>query len=511
MMAQMMRLLMWLAFALLFTACETRPVDKYVLIDVDGGQVQKSTTATTVAGALDEAGVELAPLDRVQPDLNEPLERSTHIIITRVREELSHEERPMPFPRTLLRDESMADGISRVLQLGVNGREVLTYRTVYENDQEIAHDLVSQQAVEIPREEIVVVGAKGLLTSVPINGTIVYLSNNNGWLMHDASGNKRPLTFTGDLDGRVFALSPSANRLLFTRRASVGGAAGAVGPLNALFQVDTQTTDSTGTAVGVEDVLYADWLSDTQIVFSTAERTVGAPGWKAHNDLWRYDLTSRQKERLLEPLSNIAYAFWGVSFVLAPDRQRMVYASADELGFVDMSSGVRSVLQPFPVYQTNAGWVWTPDLSWSPDMRFIAATLHAPPPETPNPELASLFDVWAINTNGSFAAPLAADVGMFANPVWSRQGSIAYAQARQPRESADDQYDLFVMNADGGNKRRTFPLNGGHGLTNPQFAWSSNGEKVLALQDGNLFMVDVNGISAAQLSADGGGVQVRWR
>jgi len=155
--------------------------------------------------ALDEAGVELAPLDRVQPDLNEPLERSTHVIITRVREQFSSEERTLPFPRTLLRDESMADGTSRVLQLGVNGREELSYRTVYENDQEISRDLVAQHAVEIPREEIVVLGARGLLKCVPINGTIVYLSNNNAWLMRDSSANKRPLTFTGDLDGRVFA------------------------------------------------------------------------------------------------------------------------------------------------------------------------------------------------------------------------------------------------------------------------------------------------------------------
>ena len=183
-----------LVIALLSAACEARATDKYVLIDVDGAQLQQSTSATTVAGALQGAGIELAPLDRVQPDLNEPLERSTHIIVTRVREELSHEERTLPFPRTLLRDESMADGTSRVLQLGVNGREALTYRTLYENDQETSRELVSQQAVEIPREEIVVVGAMGLLKSVPTNGSIIYLSNNNGWLMRDASGSKRPLT-----------------------------------------------------------------------------------------------------------------------------------------------------------------------------------------------------------------------------------------------------------------------------------------------------------------------------
>jgi Tol biopolymer transport system component len=306
-------------------------------------------------------------------------------------------------------------------------------------------------------------------------------------------------------------MSPDGTRVLFTRRASVGGAAGAVGPLNALFLLDSQSIGDSGIALGVEDVLYADWLSNGQIIYSTGERTVGAPGWKAHNDLWTYDLAAHRKAVVLAPLSGIEYAFWGVSFALAPDRKRIVFAAADALGFVEVSSGTLNVLQQFPALETNAGWVWTPDVTWSPDMRFVAATLHAPPPETPRPELAQLFDVWVLSTNGSFAAPLAPDTGMFANPVWSRQGSIAYAQARHPRDSADDQYDVFVMNADGGNKRRIFPLQGDHGLTNPQFEWSSDGERLLVLQDGNLYVVSGSGKSAAQLTADGGGTQLRWR
>jgi len=70
---------------------------------------------------------------------------------------------------------------------------------------------------------------------------------------------------------------------------------------------------------------------------------------------------------------------------------------------------------------------------------------------------------------------------------------------------------VFVMNVDGGNKQRIFPPLGAHGLTNPQFAWSNDGAQLLALYDGNLFMVDVNAKSAAQLTADGGGTQLRWQ
>ena len=80
-----------------------------------------------------------------------------------------------------------------------------------------------------------------------------------------------------------------------------------------------------------------------------------------------------------------------------------------------------------------------------------------------------------------------------------------------PQQSADSEYDLWVMNVDGSNKQRVFPAQGEHGMTNPQAAWSADGRQLIVLQDGNLFLVDVATGTAAQLTADGGGTQLRWR
>jgi hypothetical protein len=506
-----MRLRIALLLWLLLASCGPRTAEKLVVIEVDGRRIERQTQAASIGEVLNEAGIQRGPLDRVTPDLNDPTDRVTRITVTRVREELLSEQRVVAFSRTLLRDEAIAEGLSRIIQLGVNGHEELIYKVVYENGAESTRDLVSQRTTELAREEIVLVGAKGFLRSVPLAGTIFYVSNGNAWLMRDASAFKRPLTYSGDLDGRVFAVAPDGSRLLFSRRSSVGGAVGAVGPLNSLWLLDTRVADESPVTVGIDDVLYADWLSNTQLVFSTAERTAGAPGWKAHNDLLTLDLSTNTRQTLMAPLTHFAYAFWGAAFALAPDHTRIVYAGADELGFVELPSGNRTVLQQFPVYQTLAGWVWTPDVAWSPDMRLVAATLHAPPPDTPNPELAPIFDVWVVNTAGAFAAQLAPDTGMFANPAWSKQGRIAYAQAQRPKESADSEYDLWVMNVDGSNKQRVFPSQGEHGMTNPQAVWSADGRQLIVLQDGNLFLVDATTGSSAQLTADGAGTQLRWR
>ncbi|MBI5878946.1 MAG: G5 domain-containing protein [Chloroflexi bacterium] len=505
-------LLLACIFAWLF-ACAPRPVEKYVVIEVDGKQIQRQTQAVTVADALLEARVQLGPLDRVSPDLVEPAERSARIIVTRVREETEVETRLLPFRRTVLRDEALSDGISRVLQLGVNGTEELRYKAIFENGVEISRDLVSQAATVIPREEIVLVGAKGTLTSVPVTGTLFYASNANAWIMRDFSGAKRPLTFSGDLDGRVFAVAPDGGRLLFTRGATVGGAVGAVGPLNSLWTVDTRILGEAAAPLGLDNVLFAEWITGTQIIFSSGERTVGAPGWKAHNDLWLYDTISKTRKLLLPPMTGFAYGYWGVTWALSPDRRRVVYASADEIGLVDVPSGVRTVLQALPVYQTRAGWVWTPDVTWSPDGRLILATLHAPPPGTTDPERAETFDVWAIQPGGAFAAPLAPAAGMLSNAAWSRQDRIAYGQAHNPQQSADGQYDIFIMDVDGSNKVRIFPATGDRGVTNPQMAWSADGRWVVVLQDGNLYQADTQtgGKGVQQLTTDGGGTLVRWR
>ena len=78
-------LLIAMLWCFCLSGCGTRTVEKYVVIEVDGKSIQMETNAVTIAEALGEARVQLGPLDRVTPDLNEPTDRSNRIIVTRVR------------------------------------------------------------------------------------------------------------------------------------------------------------------------------------------------------------------------------------------------------------------------------------------------------------------------------------------------------------------------------------------------------------------------------------------
>lgn len=54
-----------------------------VIVHEDGRQIDLQTTATTVGGALSEAGIALYLADRVEPNLNQPLSAGMHIYIQR--------------------------------------------------------------------------------------------------------------------------------------------------------------------------------------------------------------------------------------------------------------------------------------------------------------------------------------------------------------------------------------------------------------------------------------------
>src|SRR5713226_5503652 len=74
----------FISLIVLLAACESRAQDKVMIIEVDGQEIRWPTKAKTVGDVLAEAHIQRGPLDRVEPDLNELIERSSRITLTRV-------------------------------------------------------------------------------------------------------------------------------------------------------------------------------------------------------------------------------------------------------------------------------------------------------------------------------------------------------------------------------------------------------------------------------------------
>ena len=491
-------------------SCQPQP--KQLFIEVDNSRRTVTTDTATVREALAAAGVSLGALDRAKPDLYVETAPDMVIVVTRVEEKYETERVTVPFEHETAVNEALPAGESRVIQLGVNGEDEVTYRRVLENGIEVERTEISRTSVSRPVNEIVAVGAREELPAVSLGGTIAYLSAGNAWLMRDSSAGRQPLTTAGDLDGRVFELSPDGHSLLFSRRLT----GDAQTPLNQLCSVDTTIVGERPISLPIQGALYAEWSPDgTQVAYSTAQRSASPPGWRANNDLWLVQ-AGQLISGTLRPTQLISantageYSWWGSTFRWAPDGQKIAFAGADHVGVVEVLSGRLRTLAQFVPYRTYSEWVWTPAPAWSADSAFVAAAIHGAPLAAEDAQDSPAFDLWAFAADGSFKVPLAGQVGMWACPSWGAAG-VLYGQAANPLQSADSRYALMLRDRDGSNPRQLFPVNQELGVeTPPQVAWSPSGQEYVFVYNGNLYLSDVRGGAQRQLTTDSQNSQPRW-
>ena len=494
-----------------------QPEPMYVTLTADGQEqwLQVTNPDLTVRDLVDAAGLELGPMDRVEPDLYVFVTEGMEVAVTRVTESFETERQTLPFGHKTVKSEGVPRGERRLLQAGLNGELEITYLVTLEDGVEVSREEVNRQILAQPVDETVLVGVQAELSSVPISGTVVYLSGGNAWIMRQSTELRRNITGSSDLDGRVFSLSRDGSRLAFTR-SNPGDDSG---PINSLWMARTSLVGEDPEYLGVTDVVWAGWAPDgRRLAFSTAERTGGVPGWKAKNDLYVLTLADEGSgeestiEQVLSPTSEIPYAWWGRSYAWAPNGQYLAYSQADQVGVVSVADGALVSLLSFPEYRTHSHWAWVPGVSWSRDGYFLAFVSHEGDLDGLQPEDSPVFGLWIVSADGQLRMRLVEEVGMWSQPNWSVADGelLAYGQAQSPRNSQDSRYELFVMDRDGSNKRRLFPPEGWMGLIAPDVAWAPHGGAVLFENEGNLYVVDLATGVLSQLTGDGQSSHPRW-
>ncbi|MBL7063935.1 MAG: G5 domain-containing protein [Anaerolineae bacterium] len=525
-----------LLLLLSLTACVPADPDgsRTVTLVADGETRTLTTEALTVRDLLVEAGVTLDEDDRVTPVEPTFIEDGMTVHVTRVEVHIETEQREISFERHTVRDASVPAGETRLLEPGITGIEELTYRVTIEDDVEVERRLVRQVTLQEPRAEVILIGVQSEFKPVPITGTVAYIANHNAWVMQTTSPNRRRLTHTGDLDGRVFSLSPDGAYLLFTRVVPAGGTE-EITPtveetekeyLNTLWMIETATADAEPVQLEAKNVLWAGWEPECKvtpagtgchIAYTTGLPVEASPGWKAENDLWvarprAGDGQLLGRRRIVEPSAGGAYGWWGPTYAWSPDGQSLAYARADEVGVVRAYDGAQTPLARFPPYRTYAPWVWTPTVSWSPEGEFIVTTLHGPAPTGEAPEDSPVFDVWALAANGTLTAGLSSEAGMWAAPVYAPEGdTIAFGHARSPYASQTSSYDLYLMDRDGSDRRPLFPPAEEIGLEYPEMAWGPGGDRLIVVYQGRLYLIYITDGKVHQLTDEGGVTTVRWR
>lgn len=516
-------LLLLLAVSTL-TACRSPQVtseDIAIRITADGEAREMTLPAgSTVSQAYQTANITVGNLDKSEPPLYTVLKDSDSITLIRVEEKFETEEQVIPFERQVVRNESLPDGETRLVQAGVNGLQEITHRIVLEDGEEISRSIVKSVILQEGAPEIVMVGAQSSFAPLPIPGKIAYLAGGNAWLIDTSTANRTPIVTTGDLDGRIFFLSPNGSYLVFTRKSTKP----ADQEINTIWSV--RTNGGKPVATGIANVVhYAEWIPGTNsIAYSTVEPRSAAPGWQANNDLHRYSITTGAKAKMLDASSGGVYGWWGSVYSFSPDG-RLAYARPDGIGLVDIDGKYIKPLLDITPFNTHSDWAWLPSLAWGADGDTLYYTSHAPPPSLVNEEDSPFFDLNAVSFSNNANVEIVKQTGMFAYPSSSylqsssreRQYQVAYLQAIFPEQSETSRYRVVVMDRDGSNRRTIFPANDAPGLQPQTPVWAPGpingqaGDFIALVYQGNLWLVDSGNSQAYQVTGDGLVTRIDWK
>ncbi|NPV09499.1 MAG: hypothetical protein HPY83_16260 [Anaerolineae bacterium] len=436
-----------------------------------------------------EAGIDLGPKDRVEPDYWAPVASGMTLRVVRVQEVEETELRAVPFDRHTIKSLGLEAGERRLLQSGREGVEELVYLVVLEDGTRVSRQHVRTRLVTPPQDEVVAVGLPPSGGGVEFDGTVAYLAQGNAWLLRGEARTRRPLTTTGDLDGRVFELSPDGRTLLFTRREGAHSQA-----LNSLWAVATDVVGAEPENLGITGVLRALWSPEgDRIIYTGGEWTEGSPGWRALNDLWVLHWTpGRARSEIRGPSCPGPYCWWGPELAWLPAldssagiSDRVLVASPVGVTEVTLSSGAERRVVEFAPPPAGSGWVWVPEVGPHPAGTHVALAWPAAASEAS--EAGTTFDLAVVSIGDGTVVPLLEGVGMWARPRYSSGGRgqvrVAYAVADDASASAVSPYSVWVADADGSEARRLFPLTAG-GTTIYEFTWSSDGYLLVGAESG---------------------------
>ena len=499
-----------------------------VPVHVDDATIEVTVPAgTNVENLLQQAGISLGTLDRVEPTLFTSLGKEDEVTVVRVREEFETVQEVIPFERQTVRTELLPDGETRISQPGENGVREITFRRLFEDNQPAGDPAIVKTVILVPPvPEIMLVGAQSTFAPLQLPGILAYISGGNAWVMDGSTANRRTVITSGDLDGRVFSVSPNGDWLLFTRKSTKP----VEEEINTLWIVNLADPQAKPINLKVANVVhFADfvpWLSNT-VAYSTVEPRGTAPGWQANNDLIFRKFSSSgavgQPAEVIASNSGGVYGWWGTNFIFSPDEESIAYSRPDGVGLVNIGENSLTPLLDNVPLQTGSDWTLIPGLTWGADSQSLFMVTHAPPPGFIKPEESPYFDITALSLANSTNVQLVEQSGMFAYPAASLSQKtenetsfkVAYLQAIFPDQSDSSRYKLVVMDRDGSNRSVLFPPEGSAGLAPQTPVWSPPGEVQVEylgfIYQGNIWLIDVSTGQAHQITGDGLANKLAWK
>ncbi len=133
---------------------------KQVTVSHDGTTSTLSSFASSVAGALSDAGVTVSSTDRVSPGITDNLIDGQTVTVQRVVVTQASTTAAIPFTSTTVKDATSAKGTQKVTTKGVDGVKSTTYKVVTVDGVEESRTLVSEADTTAAVAQVTTVGSK---------------------------------------------------------------------------------------------------------------------------------------------------------------------------------------------------------------------------------------------------------------------------------------------------------------------------------------------------------------
>ncbi|NMN00489.1 G5 domain-containing protein [Bifidobacterium sp. DSM 109958] len=133
----------------------------YVTVSINGdSRIVLGENFTTVKSVLEAGNITLEPTDTVTPALDQPVDESTTITITRADATIETSDEEIPFNTVEKQDDTLAEGTTKVETEGVNGVVESTNLVTRNGSTVVSTSTIAKYVKTAPVDKVVLVGTK---------------------------------------------------------------------------------------------------------------------------------------------------------------------------------------------------------------------------------------------------------------------------------------------------------------------------------------------------------------
>ena len=166
---------------------------KKLTVKIGGDQAKRKTiTALTVSQALDELGVEVSDLDKVEPGLGATLEDGDKIVFTDVRKVTKRVTESVDFDTIEREDSDLYSGESKTIRAGQDGSRKVLYKITFVNGEVAKRKALEVTVLRQPVDAIMRVGTQARVAAFASGNTVwdrlAQCESGGNWAINTGNG-----------------------------------------------------------------------------------------------------------------------------------------------------------------------------------------------------------------------------------------------------------------------------------------------------------------------------------